>query len=115
MKIKNTFQMTVPTDNWDKQENKTITITAPKSIMLSEIVERLNCYVKHIKNTIHLYDIEEDWFDEYDTSVSYFLIIENNKIINVLLSQCDEYKWLYTLWIAGTEIVDDLGESNDRI
>ena len=83
-------------------------ITAPKNIKLSEIVERLNCYVKRNENTIHLYDIEEDLFDEYDTFESYSLIIENNKITTILLSQCDEFKWLYTLWIAGTEIIDDM-------
>lgn len=92
-------------------EDKNI-ITAPKTIKLSEIVDRLNCYVKRNESTIHLYDIEEDLFDEYDTFESYSLVIENNKITAILLSQCDEYKWLYTLWIAGTTIIDDL-EGNE--
>ena len=83
-------------------------ITAPKTIKLSEIVDKMNCYVKRNENDIHLYDIEEDLFDEYDSFESYSLIIENNKITNILLSQCDEFKWLYTLWIAGTIIEDDL-------
>ena len=85
-------------------------ITAPKTIKLSEIVDKMNCYVKRNENDIHLYDIEEDLFDEYDSFESYSLIIENNKITNILLSQCDEFKWLYTLWIAGTIIEDDLKE-----
>ena len=85
-------------------------ITAPKTIKLSEIVDKMNCYVKRNENDIHLYDIEEDLFDEYDSFESYSLIIENNKITNILLSQCDEFKWLYTLWIAGTIIEDDLQE-----
>ena len=85
-------------------------ITAPKTIKLSEIVDKMNCYVKRNENDIHLYDIEEDLFDEYDSFESYSLIIENNKITNILLSQCDKFKWLYTLWIAGTIIEDDLKE-----
>lgn len=91
-------------DSWNSALDKVIKIinqyniiTAPKSIKLSEIVSRLN-------------DCKFDRYSDYiSLSRHYtFLVIKNNKIIIDELPQTDEFKWLYTLWIAGTEIIDDL-------
>lgn len=84
-------------------------ITAPKSIKLSEIVEKLknnysydditiernSTYTRIIGRTQHhLYSTTETLFD-----------IDFNKTLD---KPNFHYKWLYTLWIAGTIIEDDL-------
>ena len=84
-------------------------ITAPKQIKLSEIVEKLknnysydnitiernSTYTRIIGRTQHhLYSTTETLFD-----------INFNKTLD---KPNFKYKWLYTLWISGTEIVDDL-------
>ena len=74
-------------------------ITAPKSIKLSEIVSRLNYCT----------------FDRYSDYISLsghciFLVIKNNKIIIDELPQTEKFKWLYALWLTGTEIIDDMEE-----
>ena len=82
-------------------------ITAPKSIKLSEIVSRL------INATENKFTIER---------VQHFIVIlfvdepilridiPENKIGEILADCFDDTlnKWLYTLWIAGTIIEDDL-------
>ena len=86
-------------------------ITAPKSIKLSEIVKRLNEfyvdeYITHRENnTIYIHRKDESYL--IDSIIEIF----NSKITEIQLDYLyDETKWLYTLWIAGTEIVDDLKE-----
>lgn len=84
-------------------------ITAPKQIKLSEIVEKLknnysydnitiernSTYTRIIGRTQHhLYSTTETLFD-----------IDFNKTLD---KPNFHYKWLYTLWIAGTIIEDDL-------
>ena len=87
-------------------------ITAPKSIKLSEIVSRLNCQVERYNDYINLYD---DTYEEDDIR-DYSLFIKNNKIDEIHILPTNEFKWLYTLWIAGTEIVDDLEcDEDDRL
>jgi len=83
-------------------------ITAPKSIKLSEIVERLNACDKRnkFKKIIKTYETTVVENTEFKKE---YIYISKNKIFD--LSEYmfkDYYKWLYTLWIAGTEIIDDL-------
>ena len=84
---------------------------APKSIKLSEIVSKLeefyvDEYIIHRENnTIYIHEKEESYL--VDSIVEIF----NNKIAEIQLDYLyDETKWLYALWIAETEIIDDLKE-----
>lgn len=89
--------------------NKYNIITAPKSIKLSEIVERLNSCDKH--NDFNIIVKEDSLVIENYTFRQEYFYIRDNKIFD--LSYCmvrDEYKFMYALWIAGTEIIDDLKE-----
>lgn len=95
--------------------NKYNIITAPKSIKLSEIVGKLN---KKEGSTISLcrhdneIDVWEDYKisdDEEQTNGSTFIFkIDSNNIIKMIARDDRIDKWLYTLWIAETEIIDDL-------
>ena len=81
-------------------------ITAPKSIMLSEIVERLNEEYKEKP-------IFQRWTKNYKTihleNRGGMFELSNNKIYEIYLFRLtSKSRWLYELWIAGTEIVDDL-------
>lgn len=88
-------------------------ITAPKQIKLSEIVSRLNeiyepnIYFNKELNAIGYGEYDKMWFMDTWTAIA---LIKNNKISKILKITSEETKWLYTLWIAGTEIVDDLKE-----
>ena len=95
-------------------------ITAPKSIKLSEIVDRLEKTLNNPKNKVNVYRENEN---EIVIKITYFArgtfvdeatIEMSNKIwdIDGLISA--RYKWLYTLWIAGTEIIDDLECDNNE-
>ena len=91
-------------------------ITAPKSIKLSEIVDILKeCYhtkIKIIKKPKKYYDCYLVCRKSLVDKEEYELLIRNNVIGDIDEFCCypkeDIRKWLYTLWIAGTEIVDDL-------
>lgn len=84
-------------------------ITAPKSIKLSELLGKLNklfegeCYIKRIfKSPIYIV-LQDDIVMTISKDLKKILNIEfNNTFI--------ELKWLYTLWIAGTIIEDDMEE-----
>lgn len=83
-------------------------ITAPKEILLSEIVDRLNTndYVKfEVVKMNNYFLIENTNFYR-----QYFELTDNKVSIISEEMQIDEFKWLYTLWIAGTTIIDDLEE-----
>ena len=88
-------------------------ITAPKSVKLSEIVDGLNeiyepnIYFNKELNAIGYGEYDKMWFMDTWTSIA---LIKNNKISKILKITSEETKWLYELWIAGTEIVDDLKE-----
>lgn len=88
-------------------------ITAPKQIKLSEIVSKLNdiyeCefYFNKELNSIGTGEYDKEWFMDTWTSFVHF---KNNKIFKIYKSSYESLKWLYTLWIAGTEIIDDLEE-----
>ena len=92
-------------------------ITAPKSIKLSEIVERLNKNIiegstislcRH-DNEIDVWENYKISDDEEQTNGSTFIFkIDSNSIIKMIARDDRIPKWLYTLWIAGTEIIDDM-------
>lgn len=83
-------------------------ITAPKSIKLSEIVDRLKKdFPTH--DFYYRYVTKSKWIAIWLGNHCYATFtIKDNKLV---LENKDEFeypKWLYTLWIAGTEIIDDL-------
>lgn len=83
-------------------------ITAPKSIKLSEIVDRLKKdFPTH--NFYYRYVTKSKWIAIWLGNHCYATFtIKDNKLV---LENKDEFeypKWLYTLWIAETEIIDDL-------
>ena len=81
-------------------------ITTPKSIKLSEILEKLNISKwQDFQATKQVNAISID----NNNCLREYLNIENNKITDISDDmQVNEYKWLYTLWIAKVEIIDDL-------
>lgn len=94
-------------------------ITAPKQIKLSEIVSRLNKTSNDIfifklyfsENIFGDKAIGYDYFDDGINEIIFNDIIsfnENMEIIRIELPNIDDFKWLYALWIAGTEIIDDM-------
>ena len=93
-------------------------ITAPKSIKLSELIDKIyetkfksESWVQPIKEGDNYYRIRIQYGDGYWGDYEFY--IRNNKIEineNDYLLPMNEFKWLYTLWIAGTEIVDDIEE-----
>ena len=92
-------------------------ITAPKQIKLSEIVSKIQETMKEklsveegmwCEKAIGYYiNTWEDY--DFDELVGFD---KEMKIIHISLDT-KKFKWLYTLWIAGTEIVDDL-ECDER-
>lgn len=93
-------------------------ITAPKTIKLSEIVSKLNeifndtefsseIYFNRKLNAIGEGEYDKDWFMNTWTS---FIKFKENKISEIINLESERTKWLYTLWIAGTIIEDNLKE-----
>jgi len=91
-------------------------ITAPKTIKLSEIVSKLE---KHYNTEIVINRKPTSYYNCYilcrksiAENEDYELLIRDNKIDDIDEFCCypndDNIKWLYTLWIAGTIIEDDL-------
>lgn len=103
-------------------------LTAPKTILLSEILDRLN--KEHKKtlngNVIYEYKLHRNgWYNEDGTpyhisDISIDSYHYGKKLVTAIrftpkmtITEIDfgeKYKWLYTLWIAGTTIIDDLEE-----
>ena len=90
-------------------------ITAPKSIKLSELVKRLknsfDCYTAECKlyREQNKIDIEYYYYSYVECLSSGYVVITNNKIKTIAADiSTDIHKWLYELWIADTEIIDDL-------
>ena len=93
-------------------------ITAPKTIKLSEIVDKIcdtnyksECWVEPIRLGKGNYKIRTQYGDGYWGDYDFY--IEDKKIVmyqDDYLLPFDKFKWLYTLWIAGTIIEDDLKE-----
>ena len=89
-------------------------ITAPKQIKLSEIVSRLQPlldYPIYVAEVIVLNNKAVVTNVKYNNDLMYrnhIIDFEDNQIWYIHLPKEEKFKWLYTLWIAGTEIVDDL-------
>lgn len=92
-------------------------ITTPKSIKLSEIVGNLKLQIEEPENLIKIQfnrKINAIGFGEYDTDwqqntwQSLVVFYKDLTIKNICIKLQDNIKWLYTLWIAGTIIEDDL-------
>lgn len=101
-------------------------ITAPKQIKLSELIDKIydtkyssECYVKAIKCSSgqykddYHYRIHIEYGEGYWGDYEFYIV--DGKISSAFDMNLprDEFKWLYTLWIAGTEIVDDLKEYDE--
>lgn len=99
-------------------------ITAPKEIKLNEIVDRLK--ETHILNNSKIsicrhnnkIDVWEDYEisdieDEKCSGSKFLLSIDNQNKVDLIGRDftSEKHKWLYTLWIAGTTIIDDLEDS----
>ena len=122
-KLKNGF------DTYNNKSNDFILITAPKEIKLSEILDRLNKEHKGIinGNVIYEYKLHRNgWYNEdgtpyYISDISIDSYHYGKKLVTAIrftpkmtITEIDfgeKYKWLYTLWIAGTKIIDDLEEN----
>lgn len=96
-------------------------ITAPKSIKLSEIVSRLEEIYIGFDAKIVSEKKNEHIILWCKTSLSKHFILEinmrNNNIkgLNPIVAMNEDcfmnsLKWLYALWLAGTEIIDDMEE-----
>ena len=88
-------------------------IAVPKSIKLSEIVERLkdfNCYTPEIKIDKHedATIIEVNYYTYTQCECGGYIQIIDRTICDISFGNHSYHKWLYALWIAGTEIIDDL-------
>ena len=105
-------------DGIDNLKLKYNIITAPKTIKLSEIVSKLNeifndtefsseIYFNRKLNAIGEGEYDKDWFMNTWTP---FIRFKENKISEIINLESERTKWLYTLWIAGTIIEDDLRE-----
>ena len=90
-------------------------ITAPKSIKLSELIDKIyeteyssERYVHPIKSDSGDYRIRVQYGDGFWGDYEFYIVdgkISSNYDMDL---PRDEFKWLYTLWIAGTEVIDDM-------
>jgi hypothetical protein len=92
-------------------------ITAPKSIKLSEMLDKIcelyeeiieqEIYFNREINCIGYGEYDEDWMQN-----SWHTFVAFNKDLTIkkinIRPQDNNIKWLYTLWIAGSEIIDDM-------
>ena len=87
-------------DNIINQHN---IITAPKQIKLSEVLDKIDYDDIQIKRDNHLIFVK-------NSNGLLFTIDFNRLLPNRILDYVcyGNLKWLYTLWIAGTTIIDDL-------
>lgn len=83
-------------------------INTPKQIKLSEIMERLRDSVNTSINIERYKNKTISIFSDFCLvlSVSKYIEYLNHQFLYVF----QQHKWLYTLWIAGTIIEDDLEE-----
>lgn len=119
-------------DSIDNIKSKYNIITAPKEIKLSEILDRLNKEHKEIinGNVIYEYKLHRNgWYNEDGTpyhisDISIDSYHYGKKLVTAIrftpkmtiteIAFGEKHKWLYTLWIAGTKIIDDLGEQDEQ-
>lgn len=98
-------------------------ITAPKTIKLSEVIDKIcdtnyksECWIEPIRLGKGNYKIRTQYGDGYWGDYDFY--IEDKKIVmyqDDYLLPFDKFKWLYTLWIAGTIIEDDLKEDEESV
>ena len=81
---------------------------AQKQVKLSRILKKLN------NNEWKNFQItRQDNIISIDNNNNFrqYFNIDENKITDISEEmQTDEFKWLYALWIAGSEIIDDMGK-----
>lgn len=89
-------------------------ITAPKSIKLSELIDRIcetkfknDHWVELVKPNSNDYRIIIKWSESPWDEQDFFIRDKKIEKYNLNLPK-DEFKWLYILCIAETEIVDDV-------
>lgn len=113
--VYNSFPFNEGLDEAIKVLNQYNIITAPKSIKLSEIVSKLGLNKRGIitrnkfRNEIEISEeiiMEINGDNFYDEC--YLLGIKDNKIYDSNITLDNRTKWLHALWVAGTEIIDDL-------
>lgn len=81
-------------------------ITAPKSIKLSEIVERLK-----EEQTDYEFRYKEGSISVWKNRWCYAMLGIDDDTLKLDFDIHDRYlfpKWLFAMWIAGTEIIDDM-------
>ena len=90
-------------------------ITAPKSIKLSELIDKIyetkfksESWVEPIKEGDNYYRIRVQYGDGYWGDYEFYIV--DGKISSAFDMELprDEFKWLYEIWIAETTIIDDL-------
>lgn len=88
-----------------KKINNHNIITAPKQVKLSEILGKIDYDDIQIKRDNHLIFVK-------NTDGLLFTIDFNRLLPNRILDYVcyGNLKWLYALWIAGTEVEDDMEE-----
>mgnify|MGYP003304293691 CR=1 FL=1 len=130
--IEDLIKLKKGSDDYDNKSNDFILITAPKEIKLSEILDRLNKEHKAIinGNVIYEYKLHRNgWYNEDGTpyhisDISIDSYHYGKKLVSAIrftpkmtiieIDFGEKYKWLYTLWIAGTTIIDDLEGQNEQ-
>ena len=83
-------------------------ITAPKQIKLSEILTRLK-----EEQTDYEFRYKEGSISVWKNRWCYAVLDIEDDTRKLYFAIHDSYlftKWLYALWIAGSEIIDDIGE-----
>lgn len=91
----------------EQEEKDTIFLRVPRKVKLSEIVEKLSPHYKYFKI---FYNSEINAIGFKEPTSNYFIRIvefDNNKISLIYLYTSDNNKWLYTMWITGTEVIID--------
>lgn len=85
-------------------------ILVPKKIKLSKLLENLNAREDNDfeitrNDDMHLISLDnENCLREY-------INIEHRHIVDISYDmETKEYKWIFLLWVANTEIIDDLKE-----
>lgn len=89
-------------------------IITPKSIKLSEIINKLKDIFKDLCSITckRIFPIFTYIYCEDDIIIT--IDKEKNIILNIEFTNTFiELKWLFTLWITGTEIIDDLKECDE--
>ncbi len=85
-------------------------ITTPKSLNLSKIINKLNEIDKSNKFRAIIKVSDTVVVENVEFKKEYFYV-KDNKIFDLSTYMVKpEYKWLFSLWITNTEIIDDIGE-----